>query len=242
LFQVVFVLLTFAKIKKYTRLSSNYQKKCIFATKVLIETKMKIRTLILCALLAVPGLAQAQSSEISNEVINTIMARRSIRKYLDKPVEQEKLEAVVKCGINAPSGMNAQPWQVRVVTDKSYIEETTKIYVKANPQAAQRDPNFKNMYRNAPVIICVGTPRGQGTIDSGLLGENMALAAQSLGLGTCFLGGPVRFLVSNEECKPYIDRLDFPEGYALSYILAIGYPDESPEAKPRDTSKARFVK
>ena len=55
-----------------------------------------------------------------NPVLSSIMARRSIRKYLDKPVEHEKLEAIVKCGINAPSGMNRQPWVVRVVEDWLY--------------------------------------------------------------------------------------------------------------------------
>ena len=55
-------------------------------------------------------LTLSAQSVYENEVINTIMARRSIRKYLDKPVEHEKLEVIVKCGINAPSGVNRQPW------------------------------------------------------------------------------------------------------------------------------------
>ena len=61
-------------------------------------------------------------------------------------------------------------------------------------------------------------------------------------LGTCCLGGPVRFLLSNERCKFFIDRLDIPEDYKLNYIIAIGYPDEQPEAKPRDESKVKYIK
>ncbi len=53
-----------------------------------------------------------------NPVIGAIMARRSVRKYLDKPVEHEKLLTLARCAINAPSGMNAQPWLVRVVEDQ----------------------------------------------------------------------------------------------------------------------------
>ncbi|MBR2084191.1 MAG: nitroreductase family protein, partial [Muribaculaceae bacterium] len=53
-----------------------------------------------------------------NPVLSNIMARRSVRKYLDKPVEHEKLEVIVRAGINAPSGMNRQPWIVRVVEDQ----------------------------------------------------------------------------------------------------------------------------
>ena len=136
-----------------------------------------------------------------NPVLSNMMARRSIRKYLDKPVEHEKLEVIVKCGINAPSGMNRQPWIVRVVEDQKLIAD-----------------------------------------DAGLLGENMMLAAQSMGLGTCCLGGPVRFLLSNEKCKFFLYRLDIPADYKLNYILAIGYPDEQPDAKPRDASKVKYIK
>ena len=178
----------------------------------------------------------------SNAVINAIMERRSIRKYLDKPVEHEKLEIVVRCGINAPSGMNRQPWIVRVVENQQLINDVTEVYKKENAEQVKRDPTFKNMFRNAPNLICVCTPKNGGDLDAGLLGENMMLAAQSLGLGTCCLGGPVRFLNSNPNAKFFLDKLGIPEGYQLNYILAIGYPDESPAAKPRDASKVKYVK
>ena len=178
-----------------------------------------------------------------NPVLSSIMARRSIRKYLDKPVEHEKLEVIVKCGINAPSGMNRQPWIVRVVEDQKLIADVTEVFKQENPEQVARDKDFKNMFRNAPNLICVCTPaNGGGELDAGLLGENIMLAAQSMGLGTCCLGGPVRFLLSNEKCKFFLDRLDIPANYKLNYIIAIGYPDEQPDAKPRDASKVKYVK
>ena len=178
-----------------------------------------------------------------NPVLSNIMARRSIRKYLDKPVEHAKLEIVVRAGINAPSAVNRQPWIVRVVEDQKLIADVTEVYKEANAEMVKRDKDFKNMFRNAPNLICVCTPaNGGGELDAGLLGENMMLAAQSIGLGTCCLGGPVRFLLSNDKCKFFLDRLDIPEGYKLNYILAIGYPDEQPDAKPRDASKVKYIK
>ena len=178
-----------------------------------------------------------------NPVLSNIMARRSIRKYLDKPVEHEKLEVIVKCGINAPSGMNRQPWIIRVVEDQKLIADVTEVYKQENAEQVARDKDFKNMFRNAPNLICICTPaNGGGELDAGLLGENMMLAAQSMGLGTCCLGGPVRFLLSNDKCKFFLDRLDIPANYKLNYILAIGYPDEQPDAKPRDASKVKFIK
>ena len=178
-----------------------------------------------------------------NPVLSNIMARRSIRKYLDKPVEHEKLETIVRAGINAPSGMNRQPWIVRVVESQQLIADVTEVYKQENAEQVKRDKDFKNMFRNAPNLICVCTPaKGGGELDAGLLGENMMLAAQSMGLGTCCLGGPVRFLKANEKCKFFMDRLDIPSDYQLNYIIAVGYPDEQPEAKPRDASKVKYIK
>ncbi len=177
-----------------------------------------------------------------NPVISNIMARRSVRKYLDKAVEHEKLQTIVRAGINAPSGMNRQPWIIRVVESQQLISEVNEVYKQANPEQVARDKNFKNMFRNAPNLICVCTPaKGGGELDAGMLGQNMMLAAQSLGLGTCCLGGPVRFLLSNDKAHFFLDRLDIPADYRLLYILAVGYPDEQPAPKPRDAAKVKFI-
>ena len=186
--------------------------------------------------------AECQPAETeTNAVIETIMARRSVRKYTDQPVEREKLEQIVACGINAPSAINSQPWAVRVVNDSAYINGITREYVAANPKVAE-DPAFKNMFRNAPAVIFVASPAdGSGQLDCGMLGENILLAAQSLGLGTCTLGGPIRFMKSSEAAASYLETLDIPEGYELLYAIAVGYPDETPDAKPRDASKVTFV-
>lgn len=198
---------------------------------------------LLLGLLATMGVLSMTAQSVGdNEVIAAMMARRSVRQYLDKPVEHEKLATVVRAGINAPSGMNRQPWIIRVVEDQQLIAAVNEVYKQENPEQVKRDPGFKNMFRNAPNIICVCTPAdGGGELDAGMLGENMMLAAQSLGLGTCCLGGPVRFLLNNEKARFFIDRLDIPEGYRLNYIIAIGYPDEQPQAKPRDESKVKYI-
>lgn len=177
-----------------------------------------------------------------NAVVNTIMARHSIRKYQDRQVEHDKLATVAKCGINAPSGMNSQKWAVRVVESAEWINGATEAALKANPEMKSRDNNFKNMFRNAPNVIVVATPEGEPSVDAGMLGENMMIAAQSLGLGTCCLGGPVRALYTIDGCKPYLEQLNLPEGYSICFMLAIGYPDEQPQAKPRDESKVQYIK
>ena len=94
------------------------------------------------AMLSVVGMTA--QSVYENEVINNIMARRSVRQYLDKPVEHELLEVVVRAGINAPSGMNRQPWIVRVVEDQQLIADVNEVFMQENPDQVARDPNFKN--------------------------------------------------------------------------------------------------
>ncbi len=202
-----------------------------------------MKRLCMCLVAMLGVLSLAAQNEFDNEVMQTIMARRSVRKYLDKPVEHEKLDVIVRAGINAPSGSNRQPWIVRVVEDQQLIDRVTQVFKQENAEQVQRDKNFKNMFRNAPNLICVCTPaNGGGELDAGLLGENMMLAAQAMGLGTCCLGGPVRFLLSNEKARFFLDSLDIPADYKLLYIIGVGYPDEQPDAKPRDASKVKFIK
>lgn len=176
-----------------------------------------------------------------NPVIEAIMSRRSIRKYKDTPVEREKLQLIAECGVNAPNGMNAQRWEVRIVDNAESIAAISEEYKKANPQLLERDPGFKNMFRNAPAVICVAVPAGDDGVNAGLLGENIMLAAHSIGIGTVCLGGPVRFLKDSEAGRAFIARLGFSEDYSLLYMIGVGYPDEAPDAKPRDLSKIRFV-
>ena len=197
-------------------------------------------------LLAVTGCGNGASGTAAgagdgNAVIDAIMARRSIRQYKDTPVEREKLQLIAECGVNAPTGMNAQAWEVRIVDSPKFIDGLTEIYKAANPQAASR-PGFKNMFVNAPAVIAVAAPNDTyNGVNAGLLGENIMLAAHSLGLGTCCLGGPLRFLQTSPEAAPYIEKLGFNPDYEILYLIAVGYPDEDPAAKPRDLSKISFV-
>lgn len=100
---------------------------------------------------------------------------------------------------------------------------------------------FRNMFRNAPAVIFVAAqPSAYAGVDCGILGQNIMLAAYELGLGTCCLGSPVGFMHSDKGAK-FLADLNLPEGYQVQFAIAIGYPDQSPEAKPRDESKIAFV-
>lgn len=181
-------------------------------------------------------------ADSTNQVIETIMARRSVRKYLPQPVNRDTMQVILDCGINAPNGQNKQSWAIRVVDNPEFINGLTEVYKKANPKVAE-DPNFRNMFRNAPTVVFIAndTAYDFSQVDCGLLGENMVLSAWSMGIGSCCLGGPIRFMKTDPGAAEYLKRLNIPEGYDLLYCIAFGYPDESPAAKPRDASKVMFV-
>ena len=212
--------------------------------------KPTIKTLTMAAmalLTVVLGGCQSENSMKQSEtpVVDAIMSRRSIRQYEDKAVPRELLQKIAVCGVNAPNAMNKQEWEVRIIDDENYLNEVTELMKEDMPFFVKSDdPNFRNAFRNATALIAVACPddkMGMTLINVGLMGENMCLAAQELGLGTCIMAGPSAFLVNSPKAKPYLDRLGFSEGYKLRYVLGVGYPAESPAAKPRDLSKIKFV-
>ena len=186
------------------------------------------------------GNSAADAKAEENAVIETIMSRRSVRAYEDRAVPRDTMELIAECGINAPNGMNKQEWEIRIVDSPDFINGVTELFVKENPDAAN-DPGFRNIFRNAPTVVFIGAPDSTYSgVNCGLLGENMILAAWSMGIGSCCLGGPVRFL-NSEAASEYLKQLKFSEGYSLLYAIGFGYPAEKPEAKPRDKGKVMFV-
>ncbi|MBQ3026072.1 MAG: nitroreductase [Alistipes sp.] len=206
--------------------------------------KQVVCLLALCvtALLSVWLVTESQKK---SGVIDAIEARRSIRAYKDTPVEHEKLQLLAECGVKAPSAMNRQEWEVRIVENKEWIDNCTAAYLKAvegtDKAKYMLTPTFKNIFRNAPAVIFVAAPEGVFAGENvGCLSQNIMLAATELGLGTCFLGS-VQMMFAEPAMAEYVASLGFSEGYRLRYALAVGYPDEAPDAKPRDMTKIKFV-
>lgn len=183
----------------------------------------------------------AMSDSQENPVVSTIMSRRSIRKYKPQPVEREKMDLIIQCGINAPNGQNKQSWEVRVVNNPTLLEEMKEAMAKGHPDMPAE--MAKGCFRGAPTMVFIArdTKYDFSAYDCGLLAENMVLSAWSMGIGSVCLGSPVRFLTDNAECAPYVEKLGFSEGYELSLCIGFGYPDETPAAKPRDWGKVKYV-
>lgn len=184
-----------------------------------------------------PAAQQPVAADGGNAVIENIMARRSVRKYKPQVVDRDTMRQILECGINAPNGQNKQSWEVRVVDDSAIMDE-----IKAAMSAGQ-EMNVGSCFRGAPVMVFIARDPSYdfSAYDCGLLAENMMLSATSLGVGSICLGSPVRYIAESPERDKILSRLAFSPGYELCLCVGFGYADESPEAKPRDWSKVKFV-
>ena len=187
---------------------------------------------------------QQQTADIDTaSVVNDLMmSRRSIRAYKDSVISRETLNEILKYGINAPNGQNLQSYEIRVIDSPALIDSITKAVVKDNPKIAERE-GFKNIFVNAPCVLCIAydTQYDMAQVDCGLLGENIILSAWAKGIGSCCLGSSARWIKDSPSAKPFLDRMAFSEGYELLYCIALGYPDETPKAKPRREEMIRFM-
>ena len=187
---------------------------------------------------------ETQNTECSKEqaVIETIMTRRSVRNYTSEPVNREQMAKILECGMYAPSAMNMQPWAVRVVDAPDFIEGVTNIAIEHNPQLKEQE-GFRNFFRNAPTVAFIACPveSYSGEYDCGLLSENMMLSAWSMGIGSCCLGSVIP-VMNSEAAKPYLERLQLPEGYKLQVAIAFGYPEPNSTKEPeRDLTKGYYI-
>jgi nitroreductase len=155
------------------------------------------------------------------DLMQAVRARRSIRNFLDKPVEEEKLLAVLEAGRLAPSAKNMQDWRFIVVSDSATRQRLAE---------AARDQQF---VAQAPVVIAAcGTSDlvmtcGQPAyaIDVAIALDHMTLAAASLDLGTCWIGA-----FYEEKVK---EILGVPQEVRVVALLPLGYPAEQPGPRPR---------
>ncbi len=156
------------------------------------------------------------------DIIQAIRSRRSIRKYQDRPIEPDKLMRVLEAGRLAPSAKNMQEWKFIVVRDAETRKRLSEAALGQSQVAA------------APVVIAACTtmpditmPCGQlcYPIDLSIAIDHMSLAALAEGLGTCWIGAFYEDTVKS--------ILGIPDRIRLTAMLTLGYPAESPAARPR---------
>ena len=191
--------------------------------------------------------SEPQVCESSNKVVDCIKSRRSIRAYKPEQIKDEELQAILECGINAPSARNSQPWEIRVMRDKEAIDNLNKEVIadmiEKRPEAKERFAGEDaSVFFHAPTLLVVAydTTQYWGMSDCGMLVQNILLAAESMNIGTCAVGC-CREYIQSPKAADFVKSLNLPENYVVYLTVTLGYKDEAPDAKPRDEKKIAYI-
>jgi nitroreductase len=195
-----------------------------------------------------------------NEALKVIYSRRAIRKYKDKLVEKEKIEAIIDAGRMAPSAINKQPWKFYILTKKEDIEkfeeETGKAATKGILKSGLKNivktlssglhlshgidfMKAKNpIFHGAPVVVFITSPNDNewAALDIGMCSQNMMLTAKSIGLDSCPIG-----LGKYVEQTELYSKLNISKSDHVNLALIFGYGDETPEFHERKKDNVFYI-
>ena len=165
------------------------------------------------------------------DTIESILTRRSIRKFTGEPVAEEQLHTILRTGFSAPSAKNTRPWQLLVIRNPQTLQAITKVHP------------FSSMLPEAGcgVLICgdatANDNQGYLLQDCSAAMENMLLAAHALGLGAVWLGVAPR----EERIAALRELLSIPEHSHPMALMALGHPAEERPAPDRyDAAKVFY--
>ena len=163
--------------------------------------------------------------------MNIIFSRVSIRKYQDRPVEKEKITAILRAAMQAPSAKNQQPWEFYVVTNKEKLDALSKVHP------------YAGMTKNAPAAIVAAYRKdcllpNYAHIDLSIAMENLWLETTAQGLGGVWLGTAPQ----QERMNAVENILDFPERLSAFAVFPFGYPAEEKKQNNRfDENRIHYV-
>lgn len=176
----------------------------------------------------------------------SIITRRSTRKYLDKEVSQELLEKIIETGRYAPSGGNSQSNHFLVIQNKQIIDHLVKMVERAFSQMEITENMYRSLQNsinlskkggyvfcyNAPVLIIVANKKdyGNNQADCALALENMMLEANELDLGSCYIN-QLKWLNEDQKILSYLQSLGMNEDERVYGSLIVGYLDTN-DGKP----------
>jgi nitroreductase len=163
-------------------------------------------------------------------VMPEIKKRRSIRKYEGRPVEEEKLDIIIEAALRAPSSMGRDPWEFIIVNDKKLLEKLSE----AKPQGS-------SFLKDASLGIVVCADKNKNDVwveDTSIASTHIYLAAESLGLGACWIQLRKRNYSEEVTSGEYVaSLLNLPDEMEVLSIIAIGYPAEEKAPHKKENLK-----
>ncbi len=184
-----------------------------------------------------------------NDTIQAIKSRRSIRVFQSDQIKSHELEAIIEAGLFAPSAMNQQPWHVTVVQNPELL---SSINHDAKSELARQEEDYLrkfgengafNILYNAPTAIIVSAASNShyAPTDCAALTQNILLAAESLNIGSCWIG-LANFALKGEKASDYKKQLELPEGFDPCFTIALGYKKTTTTAAPeRKVNTVNYV-
>lgn len=155
------------------------------------------------------------------DAIECLLNRRSVKQFSDKPVEKEKLEVILNCGKNAPSGMSLESAKIIVVNDKDDFKMLKDENAKVKNALGKVD-----LYHDAPTILVIVADKTIPTYvnDGSLVAGNILNAAYALGVGACWIHR-AKEVMQTEVGKAMLKKLGLdPDKYEGIANIALGYP------------------
>jgi nitroreductase len=176
-----------------------------------------------------------EGKKMANQVLATMKKRSSARAYSAEAVTEAELETILNAGLMAPTATNRQEIHFSVVNgDNPILGELDKEMRKLRGQESQP----VNFCYNAPVLIILSAEDdfGWSSVDAGITVQNMALAAESLGLGNLIIGC-INQALHGEKQKYFSEKLNFPQGYSFKIALAVGHKTDNKTPHEYDFAK-----
>jgi len=185
---------------------------------------------------------------MTNATLTTISVRRSHRAYTEEPVSREHIDLLIKACLEAPSAINKQPWHISVVQNQELLDDiNAEIRAQVMARAeSERSPRFADnsfhVFYHAPLVFFLSADPAwrYSALDSGIAVQNIALAAESLGLGSVILGMP-RDAFSGARAAEFEKKLGFLPGEKFMIAIAVGHPADDKPAHPIHDGHITFV-
>lgn len=167
-----------------------------------------------------------ECGKAKSSAIETIMTRTSVRKYQAKPVEKEKVDAILKAAMAAPTACNSQPWQFVVIDDRKILDQLAENSNSHQPLKTA----------TLAIVVCGDMEKALPEAaqpywieDCSAAMENLLLAAHALELGAVWLG----VYPTKDRVDAISSQLGLPSTIVPLGIASIGYPDEAPQPKDK---------
>lgn len=182
-----------------------------------------------------------------NTVIKSIMNRRSVRKYAPDQIKENEISTIIEAGIHAPTANNDQPWNFTIVQNKELIDtmssEAKKVMSKSPVEWISKMGKSKNLniFYNAPTVIVVSGKMDATApfADCCAAIQNMLIAAESMDIGSCWIGLGRYFFEDQENVK----KFEIPVGYEPYYMVSLGYKVLSNNNAPeRNKNVVNYIK